>query len=256
MPLVENAVPGSVIRVWIPGCSSGKEVYSLAMLLAEQVKVSTGKIDFQIFATDVDDAALATARAGSYTAEEIGPNVSPERLKRFFSRSCRDNRCQVVKTLRGRIIFAAQNLTADPPLSRLDLVVCRNLLIYLDQPMQRRIITLFHFALREQGFLFLGNAETIDSREDLFEPVVKKWRIYRRIGVGRRVSEEFQILPAGPPCTAAKSPAAGTSQAEPDLDGPAGPPGSVRSGLRDDRPQTAGPLYARYDRELPDPSGR
>ena len=106
--------------------------------------------DFQIFATDADFAALATARTGSYTAEEIGESISAERLKRFFSR--RDGRYQVIKSIRERIVFAAQNLTADPPFSRLDLIICRNLLIYLDQQVQRKIIALFHFALREGGF--------------------------------------------------------------------------------------------------------
>jgi PAS domain S-box-containing protein len=206
-PLIENAVPGSVIRVWIPGCSSGKEVYSLAMLMAEQANVISGKIDFQIFATDADYTALTAARTSCYTMDEIGSTVSPERLKRFFSR--RDSRYQVIKTLRGRVIFAAQNITADPPFSRLDLIICRNLLIYLDQPMQKKIIALFHFALREEGFLFLGNAETIGDREDLFEPILKKWRIYRRIGVGRRMNADIPVHPSGAPCAAAvKSPAA------------------------------------------------
>ena len=196
-PLMENAPPGSVIRVWVPGCSSGKEVYSLAMLLAEQAEVTGGKIDFQIFATDADFAALATARTGSYAVEEIGANISPERLKKFFSR--RDGHYQVIKSIRERIVFAAQNLTADPPFSRLDLIICRNLLIYLDQPVQKRIIALFHFALHDGGFLFLGNAETIGDREDLFEPVSKKWRIYRRIGVGHRISVEIPACHAGEP---------------------------------------------------------
>jgi PAS domain S-box-containing protein len=202
-PLTETAAPGSEIRIWIPGCSSGKEVYSLAMLLADQANVISRKIDFQIFATDADYTALATARAGCYTTDEIGPNVSPERIRRFFSR--RENHYQIIKSLRGRIIFAAQNITADPPFSRLDLIVCRNLFIYLEQPMQKKIITLFHFALREEGFLFLGNAETIGDSENLFEPISKKWRIYRRIGVGRSVSTDIPVhpRPAEAPCAAA-----------------------------------------------------
>jgi two-component system CheB/CheR fusion protein len=198
-PLVENAERGP-IRVWITGCAAGREVYSLAMLLAEETERAGRKRDFQIFATDADETALAAARSGAYPAEEIGPNVSPERLERFFTR--RDNRYQVIKALRERIVFAAQNLTADPPFSRLDLIVCRNLLIYLDQGVQRKIMALFHFALRDGGFLFLGNAETIGDREDLFEPVAKKWRIYRRIGVGRSLGADFPVQSAAPPCTA------------------------------------------------------
>ncbi|MHB8770629.1 MAG: PocR ligand-binding domain-containing protein [Syntrophales bacterium] len=197
--LLENAAPGSEIRAWVPGCSTGKEVYSLAMLLAEQVERSGGGTNFQIFATDADFAALRKARTGSYQVDEIGPNVSAERLKRFFSR--KDGHYQTIKSIRERIIFAAQNITADPPFSRLDLIVCRNLLIYLDQEVQRKIIALFHFALREGGFLFLGNAETVGENEDLFEPVSRKWRIYRRIGVGHRVNVEIparSIVQAAP----------------------------------------------------------
>ena len=167
------------------------------MLLAEATEKSGGKTNFQIFATDADFAALAAARTGSYPAEEISEGISAERLKRFFSR--RDGHYQVIKSIRERIVFAAQNITADPPFSRLDLIICRNLLIYLDQQVQRKITALFHFALRDGGFLFLGNAETIGDREDLFEPVSKKWRIYRRIGVGHRTNVEIPAYSAGQP---------------------------------------------------------
>ncbi len=199
--LVEKSQPGSEIRVWVPGCATGKEVYSLAMLLFEQVEISGKKLCMQIFATDSDGEALATARSGNYSEEDLGPNVSPERRKRFFTN--RDGRYQVIKEIRKNIVFAPQNLTADPPFSRLDLIICRNLLIYLEQPVQKKVIALFHFALREGGFLFLGNAETIGDRVDLFEPISKKWRIYRRIGVGRRVAVEMPVRPcAQPPATA------------------------------------------------------
>ncbi|MHB9097420.1 MAG: CheR family methyltransferase [Syntrophales bacterium] len=194
-PLMTTTPPGSVIRVWVPGCSSGQEVYSLAMLLTEQAEKAGRKTGFQIFATDADYTALAKARTGSYAVEDLGENVSAERLKKFFSR--RDGHFQVIKSVRERIVFAAQNITADPPFSRLDLIICRNLLIYLDQQVQKQIITLFHFALSDGGFLFLGNAETTGDQEDLFEPVSKKWRIYRRIGVGHRVSVEIPASRAG-----------------------------------------------------------
>jgi two-component system CheB/CheR fusion protein len=199
-PLVEEAQPGSEIRVWIPGCSTGREAYSLAMLFSEQVEKSGKKVNIQIFATDSDVAALATARSGIYSKEEIGENLSPERLKRFFAR--KDGLYQVIKTIREQVVFAPQNLTADPPFSRLDLISCRNVLIYLEQQVQKKIITLFHFALREGGFLFLGNAETVGDREDLFVPVSKKWRIYRRIGVGRPVGVEIPVRPTGEPLPA------------------------------------------------------
>jgi len=110
-----------------------------------------------------------------------------------------DGRHQVIKSIHERIVFAVQNITADPPFSRLDLIICRNLLIYLDQQIQKKIIALFHFALRDGGFLFLGNAETVGDREGLFEPVSKKWRIYRRIGVGHRVNVEIPACSAAQP---------------------------------------------------------
>ena len=191
--LVENALPGSEIRVWVPGCSTGQEAYSLAMVLTEQVKNSGKKVGIQIFATDSDPAALATARSGSYSKNEIGETVSAERLKRFFER--KEGRYQILKQIREQIVFAPQNLTADPPFSRLDLISCRNLLMYLEQPVQQKIIVLFHFALRNGGFLFLGTAETTGDREDLFEPISKKWRIYRRIGIGRPAGIEIPVRP-------------------------------------------------------------
>jgi PAS domain S-box-containing protein len=204
-PLVERVEPGSGIRVWIPGCSTGKEVYSLAMLLFEQTNKSGKTLPIQIFATDSDVEALAKARSGSYSEEDIGSNVSPQRRRRFFTNQ--DGRYQVIKDIRQQVVFAPQNLTADPPFSQLDLIICRNLLIYLDHPVQKKIITLFHFALREGGVLFLGNAETIGDREDLFEPVSKKWRIYRRIGVGRRMAVEIPVCPStGPTLAAGKFP--------------------------------------------------
>ena len=252
--LVENAEPDTVIRVWVPGCSSGQEAYSLAMLLTEQVERSGKKVDFQIFATDTDHAALAKARSGIYSEEEIGPNVSPERRKRFFTR--KDGRYQAVKALRERIVFAPQNLTADPPFSRLDLISCRNLLIYLEQPVQKKIIALFHFALRDGGFLFLGSAETVGDREDLFEPVSKKWRIYRRIGVGRRTEIEIPVQAARrrrpqPGCRP-RSPLPGSAW----LRRPSRLAGALCTRLRDDRPQAPGALRARSGRAVPDFSRR
>ncbi len=195
--LIERTRPGSEIRVWVPGCSTGKEAYSLAMLLVEQIEKSGKGVSIQIFATDSDVRALATARSGSYSEEDLGPNVSPERRTRFFA--FRDGLYQIIKEVRERIVFAPQNLTTDPPFSRLDLISCRNLLIYLDPQVQQKIIALFHFALHEGGALFLGTAETVGEREDLFDAVSKKWRIYRRIGVGRRVEVEIPVRPTGEP---------------------------------------------------------
>ncbi|MDD5168796.1 MAG: chemotaxis protein CheB [Syntrophales bacterium] len=195
IPLVDQAQPGSEIRVWVPGCSTGQEAYSLTMMLSEQTEKSGKDINIQVFATDSDVTALTVARSGSYSEEDIGRGVPSRYLKRFFTR--KDSNFQIIKAIRERIVFAPQNITADPPFSRLDLISCRNLLMYLDQQTQQKILTIFHFALREGGFLFLGSAETIGEHEDLFEPISKKWRLYRRFGVGRSLGIEIPVHPIG-----------------------------------------------------------
>lgn len=209
LSLIENASPGRSIRVWVPGCSTGKEAYSLAMLLTEHVEASGKDIAIQIFATDADEDALDIARRGTYSEAEIGANISPARLKRFFAHM--KGQYHLVKALWELMVFAPQNLTSDPPFSKLDLISCRNLLIYLGRDIQRQIIALFHFALREGGLLFLGNTETVSGQEDLFEPVSKKWRIYRRIGVGRRMPLELAMGVPGGTAPARPLTAAGSS---------------------------------------------
>jgi two-component system, chemotaxis family, CheB/CheR fusion protein len=193
-PLVEGVRPGKDIRLWVPGCSTGQEGYTLAILLAEHLEKSGKKGEFQIFATDSDAASIHIARKGSYSKEEIGESISPQRLKRFFT--FKDGLYQIAKEVREQIVFAPQNITTDPPFSKMDLISCRNLLIYLDPEVQKKIIRLFHFALREGGYLFLGTAETVGDRQDLFEPLSKKWRIYRRIGVGRSIGIEIPVYSA------------------------------------------------------------
>ena len=194
--LVAQAAPGATLRAWVPACATGKEAYSLAILLAEAVQRSGKSLAIQIFATDADEKALEVARAGAFSAEELAV-LSPARRQRFFS--AKDGQFQVVKQLRELLIFAPQDLTADPPFSRLDLVSCRNLLIYLDHDLQRKVIAIFHFSLREGGFLFLGSAETVGGQDDLFETVSKKWRIYRRIGATRPGRLELPLRPAAEP---------------------------------------------------------
>jgi two-component system CheB/CheR fusion protein len=179
-PLVQNKKGDEPIRVWVPGCATGEEPYSIAMLVLEQLAEARKNCPIQIFATDVEADALNVARLGRYP-DSISADVSPERLARFFTR-VGEHTYQVSKTLRGTMIFAFQNLISDPPFTRLDLISCRNLLIYLEPQLQKKVITLFHFALREGGFLFLGSAETTGRQVHLFEPLSKKERIYRRIG--------------------------------------------------------------------------
>lgn len=177
--LIEQARPDQPIRIWVPGCSSGEEAYSLAMLVMDAVKASTKQITLQIFATDMDERAIEFARAGVYPMSAVNNNVPQALVDRFFTR--RDDFVTVNKSVRETVIFAVQNLISDPPFSRLDLVSCRNLLIYFNNPIQTSLVKLFHFALKAPGFLFLGGSETIGDRSDLFQTVSKKWRLYRKL---------------------------------------------------------------------------
>jgi len=188
-PLVRAKEPDAPLRIWSAGCATGEEPYSLGILLLEHLAAEKRSCKMQIFATDVDDAALNVARQGIYP-ETIATDVSPERLGRFFIRAD-DASYQVGKQLREIVIFARQNLITDAPFSKLDLIVCRNLLIYLEPEFQRKVVALLHFSLNEGGFLFLGPSETIGRHVDLFEPVSKKWRIFQRIGPARL--EQVQV---------------------------------------------------------------
>lgn len=181
----------SPVRVWVPGCATGEEAYSIAMLLTEQFSAVNKQPDIQIYATDIDENALEFARQGIYP-ETITADISNERLRRFFTLV--DSHYQVKKLLRESVVFAAQNLISDAPFSKLDLISCRNLLIYLEPEVQQKVISLFHFSLHEDGFLFLGSSETIGRRLDMYETVSKKWRLFRRIGPTRRDMTHFPIV--------------------------------------------------------------
>jgi PAS domain S-box-containing protein len=197
--LVGGAQAGATLRMWVPACASGKEAYSLAMLLVEAIERSGKKLGVQLFATDADPTAVEAARRGYYAEDDL-KGISQTRLRRFFVR--KSGRYEIVKELRELIVFAPQDLTSDPPFSKLGLISCRNLLIYLDSSVQKTIIQLFHFALHERGYLFLGSAETISGQEDLFEPVSQKWRIYRKLGVSTPVGLELPLRPASRPAIA------------------------------------------------------
>ena len=178
-------------RVWVPGCASGEEAYSIAMLFCEQSRELPRPPQIQVFATDIDASALAEARRGQYTAA-VDRQVSAERLARFFTK--RGDAYSVTKALRDLCIFTEHDLVKDPPFSRMDLVSCRNLLIYLEPALQKRFVELFHYALRSGGYLLLGKAEMIDARElELFEVVEKAARLFRRREVDRRP----MIVPPG-----------------------------------------------------------
>ncbi|EEG76398.1 chemotaxis protein CheB [Dethiobacter alkaliphilus] len=180
--LFENKRPGDSIRIWVPACSTGEEAYSLAILLQEYLQGMKKHYKVQIFATDIDSGAIEYARTGLYP-EGIAADVSPERLKRFFTWDPGSNTYQVGKTIRSMLVFAEQNATGDPPFSRLDMISCRNLLIYMDNELQKKVLHLFHYALNHSGFLFLGTSETISEFGDFFETVDRKWRLYQSKGI-------------------------------------------------------------------------
>jgi two-component system CheB/CheR fusion protein len=189
-PLVQERPADSTIRVWVPGCSTGEEAYSIAILVTEQAEAVGRSFDLKIFATDVMDGVLSPARAGHYPGS-IALDIGEARLERFFE--MQDDTYYIKKALREVITFAPQNLLQDPPFSHLDLISCRNLLIYLEPEAQKRVFGIFHFALRDSGHLFLGPAETAAGQEDYFHPVSKKWRIYRRVGPTRHDLVDFPV---------------------------------------------------------------
>ncbi len=176
--LFENQHAGATIRVWVPGCSTGEEAYSLAMLLVERMETLKTHYTVQMFATDIDAAAVATARTGVYPAS-IAADISPERLARFFSTEEQGSGYRIQKAIRDMMVFSTQDLARDPPFSRLDLISCRNLLIYMGAALQNRIIPLFHYALKADGFLFLGTSEGIGEFEQLFGVLDNKAKLFQ-----------------------------------------------------------------------------
>lgn len=175
--LVAAHTPGDPVRVWVPGCSTGEEAYSIAMLLLEEAALTKRNVPAQVFATDLDIDAIERARAGVYPAS-IAADVSPERLARFFVQDGATYR--VVKSVRDSLVFAKQDVTKDPPFSRVDLISCRNLLIYMDSDLQQRLMPLFHYAINPGGYLFLGSSETVGDAADLFAPIDRKWKLFQR----------------------------------------------------------------------------
>jgi two-component system CheB/CheR fusion protein len=170
------------IRVWVPACSTGEEAYSIAMLLQEYATEKKTDCVVQIFGTDIDEEAIEKARIGIYPLS-IAADVTPERLERFFVKE-ENHQFRVKKELREMIVFAVQNVISDPPFSKLDLISCRNLLIYMDTELQRRLIHLFHYALKPNGFLFLGTSESVGPYSELYSTVDRKWKLYQRRDVG------------------------------------------------------------------------
>jgi two-component system CheB/CheR fusion protein len=180
--LLKDRPRNTPIRIWTPGCATGEEAYSILIALTEfleTTKRGADDVEIQLFATDPNAASIARARAGRYP-ESIALDVSPERLRRFFVKV--DGQYQVSKSLRDTAIFAVHNVATDPPFSRLDLLTCRNVLIYFGPDLQKRVLPVFHYALKPTGFLLLGNAETTGTFSDLFVPVDRTHRLYARRG--------------------------------------------------------------------------
>ena len=194
--ILEKRRGDSPIRIWVCGCATGEEAYSVAIALLEFLGEEASSTPIQIFATDVSESAIEHARNGVY-AEAIVADVAPERLHRFFTKV--DGSYRISKPVRDLCVFARQDLTRDPPFSKLDLILCRNVLIYMTAPLQRKLMTVFHYALKPSGFLMLGNAETIGTQNDLFTVLDKKHRIHaKKLGdasLSTSLPVDFSALP-------------------------------------------------------------
>jgi two-component system CheB/CheR fusion protein len=177
--LFEGRPAGSQIRVWVPGCSTGEEAYSIAMLLQEHIEELKQSFKLQVFATDIDHRAIEKARAAIYPAS-LAIDISPERLARFLVREPDGSAFRICKSIRDAVIFSEQDVIKDPPFSKLDLISCRNLLIYMGGELQRKLVPLFHYALKPGGMLFLGSSETVGDFGDLFETMDRKSKLYLR----------------------------------------------------------------------------
>jgi two-component system CheB/CheR fusion protein len=206
--IVQGKPVERAIRVWVPGCSTGEEPYSIAIALLEFLAEQEIQSPIQVFATDVSELALEKARAGRFP-ESIAADVSPERLRRFFAGS--EQGYQITKTVRDMCVFAKQNVTKDPPFSQLDLLSCRNLLIYLGPVLQERIIPAFHYALKPTGFLMLGTSETIGGFSDLFSLTERKYKIYTKKPVTPRLPVDLGTVEPAPGPEATEPSGAGRS---------------------------------------------
>jgi two-component system CheB/CheR fusion protein len=205
--LLDGRPEESSVRVWVAGCSTGEEAYSMGIVLQEYLARRRGRLRVQIFATDLDSQAIETARAGFYPAGIVN-DVTPARLERFFVKETAGYR--VRRELRDQVVFAVHNILTDPPFFKLDVLSCRNLMIYLESPSQQRLLRLFHHALNPGGLLVLGSAESVEEARDLYMVVDRKWKLFRRSDVptppleslpvgGTRTALRRELAPAPPP---------------------------------------------------------
>lgn len=189
--LLSSRQSGETLRAWVAGCSTGEEAYSLAIVFREALELLNppGAWRLQIFATDLDNDAIDSARQGLYPAN-IAADVSPERLRRYFIQE--EQGWRISREIREMVVFAPQNVIMDPPFTRIDILVCRNLMIYWEQELQKKLLPLFHYTLNTGGVLFLGSAETVGTYSTLFEPICGKIRLFRKIEHGGR-SDVFEF---------------------------------------------------------------
>jgi two-component system CheB/CheR fusion protein len=195
--LVVSRADNQALRIWVPGCATGEEAYSMAIALKEAMDKVGRHMIVQIFGTDLDAEAIETARIGQYP-DGIAVDVSPQRLERYFLRD--DGVYRVRKEIREMVVFAPQNVIRHPPFTKLDVISCRNLLIYLNAEVQKKLLPIFHYSLKPEGVLFLGPSETVGGFTDLFDPIDKHWKIFRRkvdVGLVRGLPEiPVQRIPA------------------------------------------------------------
>jgi two-component system, chemotaxis family, CheB/CheR fusion protein len=191
--LLADRAPDNPIRVWVPGCSTGEEAYSIAFLLRERLDALKLNPRVQVFATDIDSRAIETARAGVYPST-VAVDMTPERFTKFFTPAHDDN-CRIQKRIRDWMVFSEQDVTQDPPFSRLDLISCRNLMIYMGPELQKELIPRFHYALRPGGALFLGTSETVGEFATLFRAVDRKAKLYQRNDDVRVALRAFRGVP-------------------------------------------------------------
>ena len=198
--LIDAKSDDEPVRVWVAGCSTGEEVYSIAILLREALRERGRNLEVKVFGTDIDARAVAAARRGRYV--EAAPGLSPERFAKWFAKAGDDY--SPVQEIRDMCVFSTQSLVKDPPFSKLDLISCRNVMIYLDEELQERLMRTFHYALRPGGTLFLGTAESVTLSSRLFAALDKKHRILQRRDAGLQpmlqpVGVPRQQAPQSPP---------------------------------------------------------
>jgi two-component system CheB/CheR fusion protein len=205
--LTKNRKSSDAIRIWIPGCATGEEAYSTAICITEYLESKKMVIPVQIFSTDLDEKAITRARLGIYSKSAV-QHISPERLKNFFVKI--DGQYQIIKSIRDMCIFSVHNLMKDPPFSRIDLISCQNVLIYIEAGPQRKILQAFHYSLKSSGFLLLGKSESIGNATELFQPIEKDSRLYTKKISSLLPRVDFSVRPNSTPTLIRTQPEART----------------------------------------------